>query len=113
MNEVGKVRWVAEDGWLELADVVRALRRELVAATTEGEGSTLRFQLGPVELEFLVDIRREAGADAGVRFGVVSFGGRGTVTSGSTHRVKLVLMPQDASGRPAHVSSAGRDVPER
>lgn len=104
---------MADEGWLELADVVRALRRELVRATAEGRESDVRFELGPVELEFLVDVRKDAGGDAGVRFGVVSFGAKGGVASGSTHRVKLVLTPKDRSGLPPHVSSQGDHIPDR
>lgn len=104
---------MADNGWLDLSDVVRALRRALAAATTEGEGSEVRFELGPIELEFLVDVRREGAGDAGVRFGVVSFGAKGTIASGSNHRVKLTLNPKDRSGRSPRVSSLGNRIPEQ
>lgn len=83
-----------DQNWVGLADAVRALRAELTAALVEGQDETLRFELGPVEMEFLLEIRKEAGGDAGVRFWVVSLGGKGAVSTGSTHRVKLVLTPK-------------------
>lgn len=101
------------ESWLDLADVVRALRQELTAATAEGDDSEIRFELGPVELEFLVDVKKEGGGDAGVRFGVVSFGAKGGGTSGSGHRLKLVLTPQDSSGRPPRVSDRDARIPDR
>jgi hypothetical protein len=104
---------VAEQGWLDLAEVVRALRRELTAATAEGQDAEVRFELGPIELEFLVDIRREAGADAGVRFGVVSFGAKGALAAGSGHRVKLTLNPRDSLGRSPRVSARGDRIPDQ
>lgn len=104
---------MADGDWLDLADVVHALRRELAEATAEGADAEVRFELGPVELEFLVDVKRDGGADAGVRFGVVSFGAKGGVTSGSTHRLKLTLTPKDSYGRAPHVAGEGARVPGR
>jgi hypothetical protein len=86
------------EAWVGLADAVRALRTELTTAIAEGSGEALRFELGPVEMEFLLEVTREAGAEGGVKFWVVSLGGKGSVTRGSTHRVRLSLTPKDASG---------------
>ncbi|MFF0518417.1 trypco2 family protein [Actinomadura nitritigenes] len=104
---------MADKDWLDLADVVRALRRELAEAAAEGAAADVHFEVGPVEMEFLVDVKREGGADAGVRFGVVSFGGKGSVISGSAHRLKLVLTPKDGEGRPPQVSGRGSRIAER
>ena len=74
---------------------------------TAGKDSVLRFGLGPVEMEFLLEIKREdgeKGGEAGVRFGVVTIGAEDSVTSGSTHRVKLSLQPQDRRGRRGEIS---------
>lgn len=82
-----------------LADAIKELRRELTEAVAEAQDKPIRFELGPVEMEFLLEVGRAAEADAGVRFWVVSLGGKGSVSSGSTHRVKLSLTPQDHGGR--------------
>ena len=87
-----------------LAKAIAALRRELVAAVSEGEDEGVRFALGPIELEFQVEVSTEAGVDAGVRFWVVSLGGKGSRTSGVTHTVRLALTPMLAS-------EVGKDVP--
>ena len=89
-----------DEQWVGLADAVRALRSELTTAMAEGEGQQLRFQLGDVEMEFLLEVTKEVGGEAGVKFWVVSIGGKAGVSSGSTHRVKLALTPRDvATGR--------------
>ena len=84
--------------WVGLADAIKALRQELAAAMDEGQGKSVRFELGPVEMEFLLQVTKDAGGSAGVKFWVVSLGGQGGISSGSTHRVKLALTPKDASG---------------
>ncbi len=89
---------------LALADAVRALRSELTTVMQEGREETLRFELGPVEMEFLLEVQHEAGGEAGVKFWVVNLGGKGSVTRGSTHRVTLTLTPRDAAGRSPQIS---------
>ncbi len=84
--------------WVGLAEAIRALRAELSTAMAEGAGQALRFELGPVEMEFLLEVSREAGGEAEVKFWVVSLGGKGSVTSGSTHRVTLALIPRTSRG---------------
>jgi hypothetical protein len=78
---------------IPLAQAIRALRREILAAIREGEDKDLRFGLGPIELELQLAISREAGGEAGIAFWVVTIGGKGSRTSATTHTVKLVLMP--------------------
>jgi Trypsin-co-occurring domain 2 len=92
------------DDWVGLADAIRALRRELTAAMTAGQGEPIRFELGPVEMEFLLEVGKEGGGEAGVRFWVVSLGGKGSATSGSTHRVTLSLVPKGPAGRPPEIA---------
>jgi Trypsin-co-occurring domain 2 len=82
------------DDWVGLADAVRALRSELTAAVKAGQNETIRFELGTVEMEFLVEIRKEGEGQLGLQFGVISVGGKGAVSSGNTHRLKLELSPR-------------------
>jgi Trypsin-co-occurring domain 2 len=76
-----------------LAETVSALRAELAAALVEGADESLRFQLGEAQLEVQLAITKEAGADGGVRFGVVSFGAKGGLSNATTHRLTLSLQP--------------------
>lgn len=91
----GEEAMMEQEGWVGLADAVRALRSELTAAMAEGEGQRLQFELGAVEMEFLLEVRKEGGGEAGIKFWVISLGAKGEVSSGSTHRVKLSLSPKD------------------
>jgi hypothetical protein len=76
-----------------LASAIEALRGELIAAVRQGKDEEVRFALGPIELEFQVEVSREAGGEAGVKFWVVSLGGKGTRSSGTTHTVRVSLSP--------------------
>ena len=76
-----------------LAETIQALRAELIAAMTSGHDEALRFELGAVELNVTLAITREATGDAGVRFGVVSFGTKGQIGDQATHQLSLSLTP--------------------
>jgi Trypsin-co-occurring domain 2 len=97
------------DNWIGLSDAIAALRAELTTAMTAGQDEPIHFELGPVELEFTLDVVKEGGADGGIRWGLVSFGARGGLSSANGHRVKLVLQPKDAeTGINAEVGSSRR-----
>ncbi|MFE5898657.1 MULTISPECIES: trypco2 family protein [unclassified Streptomyces] len=103
-----------DSAWIGLAEAVQQLRAELEAAMSEGAESQLRFELGPIELEFQVDLRRTGGVDGSLRWGVVSLGGKKERSSGSGHRVTLVLNPKDgATGANAEVSATRWSPSER
>jgi len=86
------------DSPIPLAEAVRALRSEIEQAVKAAEGSDVRFRLGPIELEFGLEIGRKKEGEAGIGFWVVKLGGRGERTSATTHTVKLVLTPVGADG---------------
>jgi hypothetical protein len=83
------------DELIGLEEVIRTIRAELTAAMLEDAGGVVRFRPGPVELEFLVQVSREKGADGGVKFWVISIGGSAKATSSTTHRIKVTLDPLD------------------
>lgn len=86
-----------------IAEAVEHLRAELVAAAAGG-GSGPRFEVGPVELEFSVEMRKEG--KAGVKAWVVSAGAE--TSKVSVHRVKLVLTPKDTTTGNAYHVNTGR-----
>ncbi|HJP64977.1 MAG TPA: trypco2 family protein [Actinomycetota bacterium] len=96
-----------------LAEAIRTLRAELAASQDEGSDNSVRFNVGPVELEFQVELSREAGVEGGVQFWVVSIGGKGSVASTTSHRLKLSLEPVDtATGKQLKVSDAVETRPD-
>jgi Trypsin-co-occurring domain 2 len=94
-----------------LQEAISSLRAELSAAMEEGEGERLRFRLGPVELEFTMGVTREAGAEGGVKWWVVSFGAKASQATTATHRVKLSLLPVTEAGEDAVVADAVAGLP--
>ncbi|WP_198318648.1 trypco2 family protein [Pseudofrankia inefficax] len=78
-----------------MADAIGSLRRELAAARLAADGESIRFELGDVELEFGLELRKEGKGELGAKFWVVSVGGGGSRGSTATHRLKLKLKPHE------------------
>lgn len=104
---------VADEVWVGLADAVRGVRAELAAAQAEGSGEDLGFEVGPIELEFAVDVRKEAGGEAKARVYVLSLGAKGSMAETATHRMKLVLNPKDRQGNTPRIASRADEIPSR
>ncbi|MFI6598715.1 trypco2 family protein [Nonomuraea sp. NPDC050536] len=83
------------NGGVGLAQAIEVVRAELSAAMTEGDGERLQFDVGTVDLEFSVQVRREAEGKAGIKVWVVEAGASGGVSKESTHTVKVSLTPID------------------
>lgn len=101
---------VVEDDWVDLADAVRVVREQLDAARVTGAGESTRFEVGGVEIEFAVEVTKDARAEGGVRLGVVSFGAAGGVSAASTHRVRLTLSPT-RDGAPLEIHGHAAELP--
>jgi hypothetical protein len=100
--------------WVGLAEAVRAIRDELISAQAQAPREGVRFELGPIEMEFAVTLSRGADGKAGVQIGVVTLGVGGSVSSESVHRVKFVLTPKDAeTGDALEIASQLDSIPER
>ena len=87
------------EGRVGLADAIAQLRAELCEAVEEGRQKQIRFGVGPVELEFHVELGREGGGSGKVRFWVVEAGAEGKLSSKSTQVLKIRLEPMDAATR--------------
>lgn len=95
---------------VDLADTIKALRTQLTKAMEEGRGADLLFELSAINVEFEVTVTKDAGADGGVRFGVISFGAKGGTANTDKQRITLTMQPvvvnADGERQPARV----RDV---
>ncbi|MEO3765030.1 trypco2 family protein [Streptomyces sp. B8F3] len=78
---------------IELAEVIRALRRELQDAIADPDAGPLRFRLGPVEVETTVAVTRSGGAGGKVAFWVVEANADGRTETARTHRIAFTLDP--------------------
>ncbi|MEV0332394.1 trypco2 family protein [Nocardia sp. NPDC050717] len=83
---------------IELADAVAALRDELLTAAAQGAGAGLNFEVGPIELSFEVELRRDASVKAGFKAWVVNGEAKAGLAYAHTQRVTLTLTPKNPSG---------------
>ncbi|MGW1966370.1 trypco2 family protein [Streptomyces sp. NPDC001935] len=82
-----------------LADAVAAVRDELlIAAGAGGTHPDLVFEVGPVEMEFEVELRADARSKAGFKLWAVGAEAQAGVSRGRTHRVSFTLTPRRAGG---------------
>ncbi|MFC5143323.1 trypco2 family protein [Streptomyces aureoversilis] len=91
-------------GDMELAEAVQAVRDELMNAAAQGAGSDVTFKVGPIALEFTVELRKDARARGGIRAFVVSGETDAGMSRTRTHRVSLTLEPVRADGAPVLIS---------
>jgi hypothetical protein len=103
---------------IPLEDAIRALRAEILAAREDASTEEVRFELGPIEMEFQVVARKEFGGEAKLGFHIfvaeATVGGSGKSTDERTQKVKFVLNPTsvDASGQLSKVAIARADQGE-
>ncbi|MFD8707038.1 trypco2 family protein [Kitasatospora sp. NPDC059648] len=83
---------------IPLVDAVAAVRDELLAAAAQGVDQEIQFAVGPVEMEFQVELRADGKAKGGFRLWAVSAETEAGVSRGRTHRVAFTLTPKSASG---------------
>ncbi|WP_309109703.1 trypco2 family protein [Saccharothrix sp.] len=84
---------------IELARAVAALRDELLEAVVYGRGQDVTFAVGPIELEFGVELKADVKAKGGFKAWVVAAEVETGAGRGATHRVKVSLTPKDKNGR--------------
>ncbi|WP_405520821.1 trypco2 family protein [Streptomyces canus] len=82
---------------IELADVVGSVRDGLVEAASQGVGNGLRFELGEIQMEFMVEVRHDARARGGVKAWVVEAGAEAGVSRAHTHKVSFTLKPRNTA----------------
>lgn len=87
---------------IELSNAVHAIREQLTQAMQHGADSPIHMTVGPIQMDFTVELRREATATGGVKAWVVSADAEAKKSRGTTHRVSFTLTPKD--------SVTGRDI---
>ncbi|QXE32951.1 hypothetical protein KQY30_00215 [Streptomyces sp. GMY02] len=107
---------------IPLVDAVAAVRDELLEAASRGAGQDVVFAVGPVEMEFEVELRADAKAKAGFKLWAVGAETEAGVSRGRTHRVAVTLTPRNAQGgdllisgsadRPAGPGATGDRIPD-
>jgi hypothetical protein len=101
---------VAQQPWAELGETISAIRAELRSAMETGGEDAPKFRTGPVELEFTVEVTKDAGARAKIFVLPWTVEAQGAASAGRTHRLKLTLQPIDDEGDDLRISA---DSPRR
>ncbi|MFC0111570.1 trypco2 family protein [Kibdelosporangium aridum] len=84
---------------IDLAAAVTALRDELLeAAARHDPGQHIGFKVGPIELEFAVELRADAKAKTGFKAWVLSADAEVGAARARTHKVKLTVTPTTPDG---------------
>ncbi|MFD3797586.1 trypco2 family protein [Streptomyces californicus] len=92
---------------IPLVDAVAAVRDELIAAAGRGGNHPdVVFAVGPVEMEFEVELRADAKAKAGFKLWAVGAETEAGLSRGRTHRVSFTLTPRNTGGGDLLVSGS-------
>lgn len=84
------------------------VRAELLTAAGRGAGEDVAFVVGPIEMEFAVELRADVKAKAGFKAWVVASAEvQAGVSRARTHKVKVTLTPKGADGRDLLIAGAG------
>ncbi|MFF7602355.1 trypco2 family protein [Streptomyces mirabilis] len=83
--------------YVELAEAIEGVRDALLH-TAAASATGVRFEVGPIELEFGVELRADPKTRTGIRVMVLT-GGPDKAAGAAQHRIRLQLTPQSDSGR--------------
>ncbi|MEV2241119.1 trypco2 family protein [Micromonospora sp. NPDC049891] len=90
---------------IDLATAVATVRDELLYAAATGASEDLRFAVGPIEMEFAVELKEDSIAKAGFKAWVVSAEAQAGTSDIQTHRVKFTLTPKLPTGQDLLISA--------
>ncbi|MFJ1901309.1 MULTISPECIES: trypco2 family protein [unclassified Streptomyces] len=82
---------------IELADAVESVRNQLIEAAARGTGRPLAFEVGDIQMEFTLELRKEVKGSARVKAWVVEAGADAGRSTGHTHKVAFTLKPRDVT----------------
>jgi hypothetical protein len=98
------------DTWdgIELSSAIEALHEQLVEAADASSGHDIRFEVGPIQMEFAFELRRTSGKSGKLKAWVVEGGADTSSATSRVHRVTFTLHPRDAAtGRPTLIGDPG------
>lgn len=99
---------------MTLGEAINGIRAELADVMSSAGDERLRFNVGDVEVEFMVDVQRDRHAKGGVRVWVAEIGGDRGKTQGRSNRLKVTLHPVDTNtGRAPRIADHLEEPPPR
>lgn len=103
---------MSQQPWAGLSEAISAIRAELERAMIDGHGHAIQFRTGPVEMEFAVDVKKDA--QAGAKVSILPWSAaaeaKAGYAAGTASRLKVTLQPVDDQGRDQKISA---DSPQR
>ncbi|MFI1741499.1 trypco2 family protein [Streptomyces sioyaensis] len=107
IHDTGKVQGVQDPlGKIELAEAVQGIRDQLLNSANSANGQQIKFEVGEIDLDFTVELRRDASTKAGFKAWVVTGEAQGSSTRTATHRVSIKLHPKYSNnGQPVEIGN--------
>ncbi|MER6680739.1 trypco2 family protein [Streptomyces olivaceoviridis] len=99
------------DAWggIELKAAIAALHEQLVGAADASSDREVRFEVGPIQMEFAFELRREAKGSGKLKAWVLEGGIDTSRATGHIHRVTFTLNARNAAtGRPTLIGNSDR-----
>ncbi|MEE1759647.1 MULTISPECIES: trypco2 family protein [Streptomyces] len=105
---------MSQEPWAGLSEAISAIRAELEQAMTDGHGHKIQFRTGPVEMEFAVDVKKDAQAGAKVSIlpWSASAEAKAGYAAGTTSRLKITLQPVDEHGQDQNIGAQSQQRPK-
>ena len=92
---------------IELSEMLGQLRKELLQAQGEGQGSELKFMIEDIEIELHVATTKSGGSEGGVKLSVVNFGAKVSASEVETQKLKLKLKLVGPDGKSPQIAGQG------
>lgn len=102
--------------WMDLADAITLLRGQIAEAQkrinvpSTADGGTadkgVLFTLGEITLELGLELTGTKGVNGGLRWSVLSFGGKKESGTKDTHKLTMKLVPHRPGGGDVEISDA-------
>lgn len=92
---------------IELSEMLGQLRKELLKAQGDGQGSELKFLIEDIEIELQIATTQSGEGGGGVKIAVVSFGAKVNASEVDTQKLKLKLKLVDREGKSPHIAGQG------
>jgi len=90
---------------IKLSDAVESVREELLYAASRGGQSDLGFAVGPIEMEFTVELRIDSKLGTGVKAWVIAGDLSANVARNRAHKVKITLTPRQVDATDLLIAS--------
>ncbi|MGF0315095.1 trypco2 family protein [Nocardia fluminea] len=110
---MGLFRKRSEPGdYVDLVSAIEVLRNQLEEARSAAVGKETVFGVGPVEVEFAVELRSQSGGNTGANLWFMAVGANGQRSSAATQKVKFTLNPKRHTGEEIKISSTVSSIPD-